>query len=201
VERGDTEQLVVAMSVRGSLPEREVLALAVSDVLLRVHEAHGVSVSEFLLVRPRAIGGTTSGKIQRTACRDQFIAGTLDPLFTWRQGDGSAAASMAVPEPVGDIAPTPTAAWMLATCRALMRNDHLTSTSSLVECGASSIELGQLMAAIEERFRVQPSFERVFALPTPRTIAAAVDDALEAWIASMSEEQLQALLAPTAEPA
>lgn len=201
VERGEAEHLVLVLSVRGSLPKAEVVASAVSEVLRRVHDAHGVAVAELLLVRPRAIGRTTSGKIQRTACREQFISGTLAPMFSWRREEGDCTAS----EPTDDAPPasasTPTETWILDNCRRLLRNPTLGGSSSLVECGASSIELGQLMAAIERRFHVQPSFERVFATPTPRGIAIAVDEAIEAWIASMSEEQLQALLASADVPA
>jgi acyl-CoA synthetase (AMP-forming)/AMP-acid ligase II len=43
-----------------------------------VAEVHEIPVHEVVLVRPGAIPRTSSGKIRRARCRDQFLAGALD---------------------------------------------------------------------------------------------------------------------------
>jgi acyl-CoA synthetase (AMP-forming)/AMP-acid ligase II len=44
----------------------------------RVAEEHGLQIYAVVLVRPGSVPKTTSGKIQRFACREQFLAGTLE---------------------------------------------------------------------------------------------------------------------------
>ena len=47
---------------------------------------HGLAVDSVLLLEPRTIPKTTSGKIRRYECRERFLAGTL--RVRWRS-DGS----------------------------------------------------------------------------------------------------------------
>ncbi|HXZ02456.1 MAG TPA: fatty acyl-AMP ligase [Stellaceae bacterium] len=48
---------------------------------------HGLAVSAIALVPPAAIPKTTSGKIQRHACRALFVQGALPIIAEWRAGD------------------------------------------------------------------------------------------------------------------
>ncbi len=75
VEAEGEEHLVVV---------QEVVANAVQDMeqatrLLRqaVSQAHDVSVYDVVLIEPRSIPKTSSGKIQRHACRQAYLAGEL----------------------------------------------------------------------------------------------------------------------------
>jgi acyl-CoA synthetase (AMP-forming)/AMP-acid ligase II len=73
------ERLVVAAEVeRGHLvADHGALGRAIRRA---VAEEHAVHVYRVALLRPWAIPRTSSGKIQRHACRAAFLAGTLDPL-------------------------------------------------------------------------------------------------------------------------
>lgn len=57
------------------------------DVIARVREAvgtgHGVQVSVVALIAPGTIPKTTSGKLQRYACRELLVAGAFAPLAIW----------------------------------------------------------------------------------------------------------------------
>jgi len=46
-----------------------------------VLRGHGIAVTEIVPVAPATIPRTTSGKIQRDACRRKYLDGTLSPLF------------------------------------------------------------------------------------------------------------------------
>lgn len=48
----------------------------------RVAEKHGLQIYAVVLVRPGSIPKTTSGKVQRFACRERFLAGTLEAIAT-----------------------------------------------------------------------------------------------------------------------
>jgi acyl-CoA synthetase (AMP-forming)/AMP-acid ligase II len=56
-------------------------------VILNIREAvgaaHGIQVSAVALVAPGAIPKTTSGKLQRFACREGLLSGRLTPLCLW----------------------------------------------------------------------------------------------------------------------
>lgn len=50
-----------------------------------VAEQLGAPLAAVLLVAPRTVSKTSSGKIQRIACRSAFAARTLEPLHEWRR--------------------------------------------------------------------------------------------------------------------
>jgi acyl transferase domain-containing protein/acyl carrier protein len=79
------EQLVVVCEVvRGRLAK-----LNADEVLLAarqmVAEEHEVDPAVIVLLRPLSLPKTSSGKIQRRACCERFLAGTLDVVAEWRR--------------------------------------------------------------------------------------------------------------------
>ncbi len=78
--RGDDEVLVVTHEVRG-IKDPERLRELASGMRLAVAREFGAPVGAVLLLRPGAVRRTTSGKIQRSAMRELFRAGELDPTY------------------------------------------------------------------------------------------------------------------------
>jgi acyl transferase domain-containing protein/acyl-CoA synthetase (AMP-forming)/AMP-acid ligase II/acyl carrier protein len=80
------ERLVIVQEVndRASVPNEDVVA-AIRRALTESHEVHPDSI---VLIEPRSIARTSSGKIQRYACREAFLAGTLDVVHEWRDREG-----------------------------------------------------------------------------------------------------------------
>lgn len=64
-EAGDTRQWIHASDV-------------IKAIRQEVSEEHGIGVWEVVLVRPGAVPKTSSGKLQRSACRASFLSGRLD---------------------------------------------------------------------------------------------------------------------------
>lgn len=78
VEVGNQERLVVVQEVEfRQQPDIEEVAGAVRQA---VAEAHEVQVFTVVLIKPGSILKTSSGKIQRRACRAAFLTRTLDVL-------------------------------------------------------------------------------------------------------------------------
>jgi acyl-CoA synthetase (AMP-forming)/AMP-acid ligase II len=73
----NTERLVVVAEAKDSLPDIEQV---VKTVRRSIAKHHDVQVHDILLLRPRTIPKTSSGKIQRHACRVGYLTGTLDML-------------------------------------------------------------------------------------------------------------------------
>jgi acyl-CoA synthetase (AMP-forming)/AMP-acid ligase II len=79
VERDAAEVLVLlcelsAQGPRGGLPAETADALR-----RRVAEAHGLMPAEMVLLAPRSLPRTTSGKVQRQRARAEWLAGRLKP--------------------------------------------------------------------------------------------------------------------------
>ena len=81
-----SEQLVVVQEVvrRRDLEFAEII----QAIRKRVALVHDLTVSAVVLIKVSSIPKTSSGKIQRHACRDGFLAGILPALATWSADSG-----------------------------------------------------------------------------------------------------------------
>jgi len=80
VEEDATEQLVAIIEVKErATPEEtlEKLANVKSDVISAISQAHGISAADLVLVSRGSIPITTSGKIRRQACVEQYRQGSF----------------------------------------------------------------------------------------------------------------------------
>lgn len=89
-----------AFSIGGEGAERLVVVqettrrrhLAVEEICAAIRRSiaaeHDISVAAIVLLKPHSIPRTSSGKIQRTACRDAYLAGTLSSAATWSADQG-----------------------------------------------------------------------------------------------------------------
>jgi fatty-acyl-CoA synthase len=80
-----TERIVVAAEYREGEPET-----IESDIVRAVQRDVGLTVSEVVLIEAGSLPKTTSGKLQRSATRDQYLEGTLGRVR--RRTDASAVA-------------------------------------------------------------------------------------------------------------
>ena len=84
VEIDETEQPVLVFEIE---PARAVDAdKIVTEVRRVVSKEHGLALHGVALIEPRSLPKTSSGKIQRLACRDAYLAGELQLLYEWRSG-------------------------------------------------------------------------------------------------------------------
>jgi fatty-acyl-CoA synthase len=71
--RRGREALVVVAEARDEQTHNDVRR----DVVARVRDAVGIPPEEVVLVQPGTLPKTSSGKLQRTLCRDRYKAGAL----------------------------------------------------------------------------------------------------------------------------
>jgi len=81
---GDRIAIVAEADVR-QLDTPESAQAAIATIRRSVAECHGVLLDAVALVAPGAIPKTTSGKLQRFACRDAFLSDRLSILAVWRE--------------------------------------------------------------------------------------------------------------------
>jgi acyl-CoA synthetase (AMP-forming)/AMP-acid ligase II len=83
IEVGEAERLVIMHEVRGPLTA-EAAAQVIGAIRRAVARQHGLRAYAVSLLAPRALPKTSSGKVQRRACRAAFLAGQLPALAEWR---------------------------------------------------------------------------------------------------------------------
>lgn len=76
VEIDGEEQLVVVQEIKTQ--EKNNLSSVFSRIRRAVVESHDIDPYEVILLKPKSIFKTSSGKIQRHACREAFLAGKLN---------------------------------------------------------------------------------------------------------------------------
>lgn len=81
---GQDDRLVIAQEVERSYRNR-ITAVEVAELIRwQVFQEHFVDVWAIALLKPGSLPRTSSGKIQRRICREQYLEGRLDQLDEWR---------------------------------------------------------------------------------------------------------------------
>lgn len=82
VEAAGEERLVIIQEVETRLhPDTNAVIDSIREAIASEHELQAYAVT---LVAPGTIAKTSSGKIQRHACREAFLGGTLERVAEWR---------------------------------------------------------------------------------------------------------------------
>lgn len=213
IEDGGDARLVIVHEVRlGRLGvDCEEVATAVRQAVMEEHE---LDVYAVVLLKPGALPKTSSGKQQRRACRDQFLAGDLRQIG---QSVRQPAAAGASADDVGavDILPALVAAegpdrlpmlvvYLRQQIAASARNSvgEVDAGQPLTAQGLDSLKILQLKERVESELTVTIPLEWFFDYPTPADLAAALLADLErsidaAWaeVAQMTDEEAGVRLA------
>jgi natural product biosynthesis luciferase-like monooxygenase protein len=85
IEEAGEERLVAVQEVDWRQhPDCEAL---IKNIRQAVSEEHEVQLHAVVLIKPKSIPKTSSGKIQRHACRASFLARDFDVIAEWRETD------------------------------------------------------------------------------------------------------------------
>ncbi|MGO8962191.1 SDR family NAD(P)-dependent oxidoreductase [Mycobacterium sp.] len=77
------EQLVVVQEVNHDQIGEAELTQIVDAIRTAITEHHEIQADAVVLLKPLRIPTTSSGKIQRSACREQFLDGQLEAVVEW----------------------------------------------------------------------------------------------------------------------
>jgi myxalamid-type polyketide synthase MxaB len=83
VESGGAERLVIVQETRRAYRRTDLLE-AIRAVRVAVARQHGIRASAVVFIRPNSLPKTSSGKVQRNACRRGFLDGGLRVEAQWR---------------------------------------------------------------------------------------------------------------------
>jgi len=76
------ERLVLVAEADGDVAQLDRIASAIRRRIAERHELHPFAV---VLIKRGGLPKTSSGKIQRYACREKFLSGSLQALLEWRE--------------------------------------------------------------------------------------------------------------------
>lgn len=162
---------------------------------------HELNVEEIVLIKAGSIPKTSSGKIQRHACRTAFLDGGLEVVGQWSAAKGASAPTLGPAADAGsdeDAAPA-ARPWFVgshgdardtepprvpSTAEVVMeqvrkvakeRAAGMTIDSSIVELGLDSLERMEIVAALEDLYGGRFPEEVLPTIETCREVATAVE--------------------------
>ncbi|WP_394827258.1 amino acid adenylation domain-containing protein [Pendulispora albinea] len=168
VEVGGEERLVVVQEFRTRAAEEWARAGA------RVREAiaseHEVAVFALVFIRRGSLPRTTSGKVQRRACRERFVNGELPAIWSWEATRADAGAvGPAGADDAREL--TPREAALARIWTEVLQCGRVTPDDAFLELGGDSLKAMQLSARATETFGVEVGPAQVFETNTVAALA------------------------------
>jgi len=222
VEVGGNDRLVIVQEVERR--QQRELDGVYDSIRREVSAEHELQVEAVVLIKAGSIPKTSSGKIQRHACKAAFLDGSLevvDQWIGWEQGistiqpqqaaQPATAPPAAPPRPArkpaaapGNIA-TETRPSLPSTAEVVLehvkrvgkeRAVGITLDSSIVELGLDSLERMEIVASLEETYGGRFPEEVLTTIETVREVAAAVESYLGSTPRSVGDEQVPREIPP-----
>jgi amino acid adenylation domain-containing protein len=164
IEVEGEEQAALVQEVDHRRAEADPAAV-VEAIRATVFELTGVALHAVALVGGGAVPKTTSGKVQRQACRAAFLEGGLPTLHRW-----SAPAAAPAPTPSGELAEDE--ARMLALFHGALGGAGLGAQDDFFASGGNSLLATVLASSVQQALGIPVSVRDVFEAPTAARLAA-----------------------------
>ncbi|WP_267118593.1 condensation domain-containing protein, partial [Xanthomonas sacchari] len=169
VEEGQVTRLVIVQEVEGRRsPITETLVAKLRGELADRHDI--VDLASVLLVKAGRIPRTSSGKIQRSRCRQAFAEGAFDCLWRWDSKSEAVGERWRGPT-------TSTEASLLHIWQQLLGRKEISIDDDFFSLGGHSLLASQLASHVRSTFNMQLSLRDLFASPTIVSLSAEIDKA------------------------
>ncbi|TBU72197.1 non-ribosomal peptide synthase/polyketide synthase [Phytopseudomonas daroniae] len=164
-----------ALGVAAEISRRTARQVPADELIGRIRqavaEAHHEAPALVLLLEPGTLPKTSSGKLQRSACRQRFEAGELAVVAQFRAGQGTAAVQEAPPASLDERVTT---LW----CDAL-KCQRIDPEAHFFALGGNSIQAVQLIAELRDELGLDVQLRTLYEAPTLARFIAAVTDRAE----------------------
>ncbi|SOY66743.1 condensation domain-containing protein [Cupriavidus taiwanensis] len=177
VEGPDGEGIGVAVEISRPDQKRVGHVALVQALAQAVGNACGEPLAVALLLNPGGLPKTTSGKLQRSACRAGWLDDSLDACAVWAHGSftrgGTAAAEAPSNQPDAPRGATEHA--LAALWRQLLGTAPASRDAHFFASGGNSLIAARLVARLREQYGNAVPLRLLFEHPTLQACAAAID--------------------------
>jgi 8-amino-7-oxononanoate synthase len=218
VDVDDRERVVVVAEIERGKRDPHEIAAAFEAIRSKLARDHEVAAEGIVLVRPNSVPKTSSGKIQRHACKRQFLDGSLEVVerfVGWEKPvvqAGTATPAEATPaggtprlarnRPVGEASrphrphrelPQEIVETVFDHVRRIAkeRAGTLTLDTNIVELGLDSLERMEIVASLEESFGGRFPEQVLPQIETCREVTEAIIDHMPAAAAKPSDQPIR----------
>jgi len=170
IEGERAEQLVIVQEFeRAQDPDTEAMATSIRTVIA---EQFGAPVHDVVFVRSGAIPRTSSGKIQRRACRSAYLNHTLPVVASHRATDPSdlPVGMDVLPLPITDGDRNAALIQAFADCAGVV-SGQVSLDKPIVGYGLDSLKITMLKHRLESDFGIDVTFGQLFGSCTLRDLA------------------------------
>ncbi|HEX8352320.1 MAG TPA: condensation domain-containing protein, partial [Pyrinomonadaceae bacterium] len=174
VEADGAERLVLVQELERRRPaEAAEVCAAVRQAVAEEHELQAHAV---VLVRAGSIPKTSSGKLQRRACRELFLRNGLNVVAEWRAGDGQADEEPQVAAPLSPADAAELETWLRAQLGATLglRAEEIDAERPVTSYGLDSLAATELAHALEKGLGLSVSVTSLLGGQTLAQLAASL---------------------------
>lgn len=191
VDDGRGEQLVVVHQI-----EREHRKADLDEVIRAVRTAivdeHELDPQTIVLLKPVSLPITSSGKVQRQRCREQFLAGELAVSAQWTAepaGNEQAKAELPAPEFLADVLQLDSKqleaaveSWLIRwlTIRADLNANAMQADTPFAELGIDSLTAVEISQELDQQLGLELPPMVIWSCPTSEALAVYLAEALVA---------------------
>jgi len=170
VDVDENEQLVIACELERSQRNTDPQEV-ITSIRRSVFEAHGIPAYSVALLRPATMPLTTSGKVQRFECKNQFLNNSLrlikaDALD--RQGQDANVEYVAPRNSTEEI--------VVNIWQDVLNVPQIGVHHDFFLLGGQSLNATQVIVRLRDSFGLELSLRSLFESPTPAMIASLIDD-------------------------
>ncbi|MFA5910709.1 MAG: beta-ketoacyl synthase N-terminal-like domain-containing protein [Vicinamibacterales bacterium] len=171
VERDGAERLVVAAELSRRAADTDAVITAIRAAVSR---EHGLACDAIVLLPKGSILKTSSGKVQRRACKAAFVNGGFSPIAQWHAATDAAVAGTETPAGEARTDARQWAAWLrrLMATRKKTPDALIDLSEPFSSFGLSSIEAVEIAAQIEEQSGRKVPVTALWEYPSIRAFAA-----------------------------
>ncbi len=181
IEYDESENLVIILEVNPAKMTDADGGDIIDAVMREVNANHEISVHDVVLIAPRSLYKTSSGKVQRSACRQAYLNDSLE-VVSRRQGS----VVVLVP-PV-----TETQHKLVEIFQDILETPSVGIQSSFYELGGDSLSAAEIAFQIQEKFKIELPFTALFDIATVEELATHVDSLCDARGSKKAKPELVA---------
>lgn len=187
------ERLVIVQEVLR--PKKFAPAELIETIRITLAQQFELSPSSIVLVAAGSLSKTSSGKLQRGQCREQFLSNQLQVLTRWDGADrtesgketGDANVSIASPKtesgdgklPDGSLGSSPIASLVVDIWRDVLDINQADGAQHFLDVGGHSLAAIGLLSRIREQIGVEVDFDTLIAAPRLGQLIAKVEQLAE----------------------